>query len=79
MENVVWHLGDTSVRRALWLREGLIALKASGPEVNIRGVDGDKEFRIALGKQGVVNLGDDVTNSVSKSVSNVKKVIQNIK
>ena len=71
---MVWHFGNTSVRSALRLREGLIALKDSDLEGNIRGIDGDKEFKIALGKQGVVNLGDDATNSVS----NTKKVIQNI-
>ena len=45
----MWHFGNTSVRSALRLREGLIALKNSGKEGKIRGKEGDQNFQFAKG------------------------------
>ena len=36
----MWQIGNTTVRSALRLREGLIALKKSGQEGKIRGYEG---------------------------------------
>ncbi|MDO4350535.1 MAG: AlwI family type II restriction endonuclease [Eubacteriales bacterium] len=61
-----WQLGNTSVRSALRIRDGLVALSQSSIQGNIRNVDGDIAFRELLGKCGVVSLGSDVTNSVGR-------------
>lgn len=61
-----WQLGNTSVRSAMRLRDGLIALSSSGIQGNIRKGAGDLAFRKLLGESGVVSLGDDVTNSVGR-------------
>ena len=62
----MWCLGNTSVRSALRLREGLIALKNSGKEGQIRGKEGDQNFRDLLGNSQVVNLGNDDSFSVGR-------------
>ena len=61
-----WQLGNTSVRSALRIRDGLVALSQSSIQGNIRNVDGDIAFRELLGKCGVVSLGSDATNSVGR-------------
>ena len=63
----LWYIGNTSVRSALRLRDGIIALeKAPYLQGHIRGKDGDIAFRDLLGREGVVSLGSDSTNSVGR-------------
>ena len=59
-----WQLGNTSVRSALRIRDGLVALSQSTIQGNIRTGTGDVAFRRLLGECGVVSLGEDTTNSV---------------
>lgn len=61
-----WQLGNTSVRSAMRIKDGLTALSTSTIQGNIRGVDGDIAFRHLLGECGVVSLGEDSTNSVGR-------------
>ena len=61
-----WQLGNTSVRSALRIRDGIIALSKSSIQGNIRNVEGDVAFRKLLGDCGIVSLGTDVTNSVGR-------------
>lgn len=61
-----WQLGNTSVRSAMRIRDGLVAYSTSGIQGNIRKGEGDIAFRRLLGKCGVVSLGDDSTNSVGR-------------
>ena len=61
-----WQLGNTSVRSAMRLKDGLTALSTSTIQGNIRGSEGDIAFRRLLGECGVVSLGDDTTNSVGR-------------
>lgn len=61
-----WQLGNTSVRSALRIKDGLTALSRSTIQGNIRNVDGDIAFRELLGECGVVSLGVDATNSVGR-------------
>lgn len=61
-----WQLGNTSVRSATRLRDGLIVLAGSGREGALRGHDGDLAWRDILGEAGVVELGDDETYSVGR-------------
>ena len=61
-----WQLGNTSVRSALRIRDGLTALSTSTIQGNIRGSKGDVAFRQLLGECGVVSLGEDSTNSVGR-------------
>lgn len=61
-----WQLGNTSVRSALRIRDGIIALSKSPLQGNIRKGDGDIAFRELLGQCGIVSLGSDATNSVGR-------------
>lgn len=61
-----WQLGNTSVRSAMRIRDGLIAYSTSTIQGDIRGADGDIAFRSLLGSCGVVSLGEDDTNSVGR-------------
>jgi hypothetical protein len=61
-----WQLGNTSVRSAMRLRDGLIVLASSGREGALRGVNGDSVWRDVLGEAGIVQLGEDETNSVGR-------------
>lgn len=61
-----WQLGNTSVRSAMRIRDGLVAYSTSGIQGNIRKVEGDIAFRKLLGNSGVVSLGEDATNSVGR-------------
>lgn len=61
-----WQLGNTSVRSAMRIRDGLVALSKSTIQGNIRKGDGDVAFRRLLGDCGVVSLGEDGTNSVGR-------------
>ncbi len=61
-----WHFGNTTVRSALRLRDGLIAIRECGLEGHIRGADGDKALRDCFGKVELVSLGADSTNSVGR-------------
>lgn len=61
-----WQLGNTSVRSALRIRDGIIALSQSSIQENIRNVEGDIAFRNLLGQHGIVLLGTDATNSVGR-------------
>ncbi len=63
---MVWQLGNTSVRSALRIRDGLVALSTSAIQGNIRKGDGDRAFRALLGECGVVSLGEDSTQSVGR-------------
>lgn len=62
----IWQLGNTSVRSAMRLRDGLVALDQSGLEGAIRNKAGDLRFRRILGEAGVVGLKEDETNSVGR-------------
>lgn len=61
-----WQLGNTTVRSALRLRDGLIAYGESDVQGAIRRHEGDVAFRRLLGEAGLVSLGDDATNSVGR-------------
>lgn len=61
-----WQLGNTSVRSAMRIRDGLIALSTSTIQGNIRRGEGDQAFRHLLGSCGVVSLGEDSTHSVGR-------------
>lgn len=61
-----WQLGNTSVRSAMRIRDGLVAYSTSGIQGNIRKGEGDIAFRHLLGACGVVSLGKDITNSVGR-------------
>ncbi len=61
-----WQLGNTSVRSAMRIKDGLTALSASTIQGSIRGVEGDIAFRRLLGECGIVSLGEDATNSVGR-------------
>lgn len=62
----IWYIGNTSVRSAFRLREGLVALSTSSLQGNMRGQNGDRDFRELLGRSGIVSLGEDSTNSVGR-------------
>ncbi len=62
----IWQLGNTSVRSALRIRDGLIAYSQSTIQGDIRSTDGDIRFRSLLGKCGIVSLGKDETNSLGR-------------
>ncbi|RJE47913.1 restriction endonuclease [Dehalobacter sp. MCB1] len=62
----LWYIGNTSVRSAFRLRDGLVALSTSYLQGNMRGQDGDRAFRELLGQHGIVSLGTDETNSVGR-------------
>ena len=61
-----WQLGNTSVRSAMRIRDGLAAYSTSSIQGNIRKSDGDIAFRHLLGQCGVVSLGEDSTHSVGR-------------
>jgi len=61
-----WQFGNTSVRSATRLRDGLIVLAASGQEGALRGQEGDSAWRDILGEAGIVELGDDKSKSVGR-------------
>lgn len=61
-----WQLGNTSVRSALRIRDGLVAYSQSGILGKIRQQSGDIAFRRLLGERGVVSLGEDRSNSVGR-------------
>ena len=62
----IWYIGNTSVRSAFRLRDGLVALSSSHLQGNIRKQEGDRAFRDLLGEHGIVSLGTDATNSVGR-------------
>jgi len=62
----LWYIGNTSVRSALRIRDGLIALNDSKRDGDLRQKEGDKFFRDLLGQAGVVSLGNDNTYSVGR-------------
>lgn len=62
----LWQLGNTSVRSAMRIRDGLIAYSTSTIQGNIRKGNGDIVFRRLLGECGVVSLGADSTYSVGR-------------
>lgn len=62
----LWYIGNTSVRSAFRLRDGLVALSTSNLQGNLRGQAGDRAFRNLLGQHGIVTLGDDDTFSVGR-------------
>ena len=62
----MWQIGNTTVRSALRLREGLIALEKSGKQGSIRGEEGEKNFRNLLSEYKVVEIGEDETFSAGR-------------
>lgn len=62
----IWQIGNTSVRSALRIRDGLVAYSQSTIQGDIRSVAGDIRFRNMLGACGVVSLGEDETHSVGR-------------
>lgn len=63
---LLWYIGNTSVRSAFRLRDGLVALSTSPLQSNMRGQEGDRAFRDLLGQHGIVTLGVDDTYSVGR-------------
>lgn len=61
-----WQLGNTSVRSAMRIKDGLTAYSMSSIQGNIRRGDGDIAFRYLLGQCGVVSLGEDSTHSIGR-------------
>lgn len=61
-----WQLGNTSVRSAMRIKDGLTAYSTSSIQGNIRRGNGDIAFRHLLGQCGVVSLGEDSTHSVGR-------------
>lgn len=61
-----WQLGNTSVRSAMRIKDGLAAYSTSSIQGNIRRGNGDVAFRHLLGQCGVVSLGEDATHSVGR-------------
>lgn len=61
-----WQLGNTSVRSAMRIKDGLTAYSTSTIQGNIRRSEGDIAFRRLLGQCGVVSLGEDSTHSVGR-------------
>lgn len=61
-----WQLGNTSVRSAMRIKDGLTAYSTSSIQGNIRKESGDIAFRRLLGQCGIVSLGEDSTNSVGR-------------
>lgn len=61
-----WQLGNTSVRSAMRIKDGLTAYSTSSIQGNIRRGEGDIAFRRLLGHCGVVSLGEDSTHSVGR-------------
>lgn len=61
-----WQLGNTSVRSAMRIKDGLTTYSMSSIQGNIRRGDGDIAFRRLLGQCGVVSLGEDATHSVGR-------------
>lgn len=51
-----WYLGNTTVRNAFRLREGLIALAESNLDGNIRGRENEIRFAIILHQAGVIEI-----------------------
>ncbi len=62
----MWQIGNTTVRSALRLREGLIALKVSGQEGKIRKKEGEKNMCKLLNEKDVIELSK---NQIDKSYS----------
>jgi len=63
-EMLSWQFGNTSVRSALRIRDGLIALSQSDLQGNLRGKENAKAFRNLLGERGIVSLGIDENYTV---------------
>src|SRR5688572_7582311 len=62
-----WHFGNTSVRSAMRLRDGLLALRhAPDLQGNLHGEKQERAYRDLLGAAGIVSLGDDESYSVSR-------------
>ncbi|OHX36511.1 restriction endonuclease [Methylomonas sp. LWB] len=61
-----WHLGNTTVRSAFRLRDGLVALSTSSLQGNLRGQEQEIALRHLLGEHGIVTLGEDETYSVGR-------------
>lgn len=61
-----WQIGNTSVRSAMRIKDGLTAYSKSAIQGNIRKIEGDIAFRSLLGQCGVVSLGEDSTNSLGR-------------
>lgn len=62
-----WHLGNTTVRSPFRLRDGLIAISTSPLQGNLRGgLQQDTALRQLLGEHGIVELGEDETQSVGR-------------
>ncbi len=61
-----WYFGNTTVRSPFRLRDGLVAISTSALQGHLRGVEQDKAFRKLLGVAGIVELGEDSTNSVGR-------------
>jgi len=61
-----WHLGNTTVRSPFRLRDGLVALDSSDLQGDLHGEEQEIAFRDLLGSRGIVELGEDETNSVGR-------------
>ena len=61
-----WHLGNTTVRSPFRLRDGLVAISTSSLQGNLRGKPQEIALRNLLGTHGIVELGDDKSNSVGR-------------
>ncbi|MBL4744487.1 MAG: AlwI family type II restriction endonuclease [Cycloclasticus sp.] len=64
---ILWHLGNTTVRSAFRLREGLIALHSSNLQGNLRGKEQELAFCRLLANDNIVaQSGSDATFSVGR-------------
>ena len=61
-----WHLGNTTVRSPVRLRDGLVALSTSPLQGNLRGSTQEIALRRLLGQHDIVELGEDETYSVGR-------------
>lgn len=68
----IWQLGNTTVRSAMRIRDGLVALLKSDLQGDIR-KKRDRAFRQLLGDCGVVTLGNDRDESADRKWRNEKR------
>jgi hypothetical protein len=66
MSKKIWHIGNTTVRNPLRIREGLSAILSSNLEGDLRGEASEKKLIEALKSRELVNLGNDVTYSIGR-------------
>lgn len=61
-----WYFGNTTVRSAFRLRDGLRCLNSSSLIGNLRGAEQEKAFNNLLSEAEIVSLGNDPTYSIGR-------------